>query len=316
MNSIAKKLKILPIAISTSFLVCSTTFAQGNTGSDTYLTKQQRTVIIDSILSGDLARIRNLARRQPAIAAAAASLHAKHSGARGRAAGAIAASIVTAIDGNVDEATDVAAGVCKSTTASLEEVAEISDEVTNALGLNNNPESYAEFIGKLTAKLGLRGEQAGDFVSIICGQGGSERRGYDCGKIAGTVALIGDFSAEETEQMLASILNTLNPDPEEAEQLASAIELETGKELIVQIDDSGGPSPVKGGLQRQPELENPADEIAKAGLQQNKAQDVVSSFAPDPSTQSRTNNGNNENPTISSQGTTTTGSRLIVSDIQ
>ena len=294
MNSRKNNRTTLIAAVLASTLICPVTFSQRSTGSDTYLTKQQRTVIIDSILSGDLARIRNLARRQPTIAAAAASLHAKHSGARGKDAGVIAASVVTAIDGNIDEAADVAAAVSKSTTASLEEVADIANEVTNALGLNNNLESYAEFMGKLAAKLGLRGEQAGDFVSVICSREG--RVGYDCGKIAGTVALIGDFSAEETEQMLASILDNLNPEPEDAEQLASAIELETGKELIVQIDDSSGPAPIKGGLQRAKEPENPVDELAKAGLQQDLAQEVVSSFQPDPS-RSGTQGPDNGTPT-------------------
>lgn len=124
------------VIVSISFIACilmctQMTFSQE---SSALLSKQQRTAIIDAILTQDLSKIRNLARRNPQLAPAIAALHAKHAGARGRGAGEIAAALATAVNADVDQASELVAAVAQSTTASLEETVEITEEVASALG--------------------------------------------------------------------------------------------------------------------------------------------------------------------------------------
>ena len=96
------------------------------------LSKAQRTQIIDSILSGDLERVKDLAGANPQHAPGIAALYAKHSGARGKEAGKVAAEIALAIDADVDEASDIVAAVSQKTTASLEEVSEIISAIVES----------------------------------------------------------------------------------------------------------------------------------------------------------------------------------------
>ena len=277
MNTKKFQLTIFLATIITGLIISPALYSQGGTaeGGASYLSKQQRTVIIDSILSGDLSRIRNLARRQPTLAPPIAALHAKHSGAKGSAAGAIAASILTAIDANVDEASSVGAAVGQSTTSSLEEIGEIAMEIINALGLSNDLENTALFLGSLANKLGLRGEQAGAFAAIMIKKLGY--RGYEAGKVAGVIAREGDFTGEETEQLVAEVLNALNPDPEEADKIASTVELETGEKVVVQLD-TGAPEAqrAKAALPQETPL-SPLDELINESLDKDTALDAVES---------------------------------------
>ena len=131
MNVTKSKSVILSAMLTAGMLVCSpTVYSQSG-----LLSKQQRTAIIDAILTQDLSKIRNLARRNPKLAPAIAALHAKHAGAKGKGAGEIAAALATAINADVDQASELIAAVSQSTTASLDEVAEITEEVANALGI-------------------------------------------------------------------------------------------------------------------------------------------------------------------------------------
>ena len=131
MISIKSKTIILSAILTAAMLMCG----QPVYSQSGLLSKQQRTAIIDAILTQDLSKIRNLARRNPKLASAIAALHAKHAGAKGKGAGEIAASIATAINADVEQAGELIAAVSQSTTASLDEVAEITEEVASALGI-------------------------------------------------------------------------------------------------------------------------------------------------------------------------------------
>ena len=276
MNTKKFQLTIFLATIITGLIISPASYSQGGTaeGSASYLSKQQRTVIIDSILSGDLSRIRNLARRQPALAPPIAALHAKHSGAKGSAAGAIAASILTAIDANVDEACSTGAAVGQSTTSSLKEIGEITQEIINALALNNDLEKTASLVGCLGNKLGLRGEQGGVFAAIMSNI--LAYRGYEAGKIAGAIARDGDYTGEETEQLVAEVLNTLNPDPEEADKIVSTIEVETGEKVVIQLDTGPEAQRAKAALPLEP-VKSLLDELISEILDKSQALDAVES---------------------------------------
>ena len=278
MNTLKKIHSRLLLGIVISFLVCSQTYAQGSSGGAAFLNKQQRTVIIDAILSGDMNRIRSLVKRSPKTASGVAALTAKHKAQKGIAAGETAAAVATAIDADITQASEITAAVCQSTTASLDEAGQIADEVAKALGLTSNIDSHGVFIGMVVKNLGLKGEQAGDFIAIVARNNGY--KGYDLGKFAGIAARESGATGPEIEAILAAIMGALNPSPDEAEQIVAALELETGEKITVIREES----PEDGPAARQPKalVPNPIDDILDGVLAFDQAKDTVdgSSFIP------------------------------------
>ena len=233
MNQLKLKSVLLLISMSvTSWIHADEIRIQDRwTVSVSNLNEQQRKIVVDSISSDDLYRIRSVARRHPRLSSALAASYTKYHGIYGSMAGWVAANLAQAIQADISTASEVTAATCRSTTASFDQVIEIADKVIDRLELSSSLDNISSFWGLLTKNLGMRGEESGKFaVHIIKNYGYT---GYKAEKVVGAIARETNANKQEVEAMSIVMLDNLHPIPENLDKIVSMLTEEVGQKITV-----------------------------------------------------------------------------------